>query len=387
MKTGSKRGRWLAVAALAALLASCGRGGGPREPGPPEVVVARAFLGSVPDRHEYVGTVRALNEIDVRARVRGYLVERLFAEGQRVERNEVLFRIDPRSYQVALDEAKGRLASAEASLALAEREYARAQELIRSNVVSPSVLDQRREERDGALAEVETAKAAVGAATLDLSWCEVKAPIAGRIGLALVDVGNLVGESGQDTVLAHIVQVDPVYVFFAPTELERLAAARAARTEEAPKVLSVEIRLGDGTFYPERGVVDYVDPTVDPTRGTVTVRAVVPNPDEVLKPGQFVRTIAVFPEIRDAVLVPERAVLEEQGGSYVLVVKPDDEVEYRGVQAGAAHDGLRRVVKGLAAGERVIVDGVQKAQPGQKVVAREAESASGSGAEAVQPAP
>lgn len=380
MKTGRTRSCWLAAAALAALLAGCGRGGGPGAPAPPEVVVTNAFLGSVPDRHEYVGTVRALNEIDVRARVRGYLVERRFTEGQRVEQDEVLFRIDPRSYQVALDEAKGRLASAEAALHLAEREYARAQELSQKNVVSPSMLDQRREERDGSLAEVETAKAAVGAATLDLSWCEVKAPIAGRIGLALVDVGNLVGESGQDTVLAHVVQVDPVYVFFAPTELERLTAARAARTAETREVLSIEIRLGDGTPYPKRGTVDYVDPTVDPTRGTVTVRAVVPNPDEVLRPGQFVRTIAVFPEIRDAVLVPERAVLEEQGGSYVLVVKPDDEVEYRSVQAGASHDGLRRIVKGLAAGERVIVDGVQKAQPGQKVVVKEAESAAGSGA-------
>jgi len=378
MNRGRTRSSWLAAAALAALLAGCGRGGGPGEPAPPEVVVTRAFLGSVPDRHEYVGTVRALNEIDVRARVRGYLVERRFTEGQRVEQDEVLFRIDPRSYQVALDEAKARLASAKAALRLGEREYARAQELIQEHVVSPSVLDQRREERDTALAEVEADKAAVGAAELDLSWCEVKAPIAGRIGLALVDVGNLVGESGQDTVLAHIVQVDPVYVFFAPTELERLAAAHAVRTAQAPEPLSVELRLGDGTPYPERGTIDYVDPTVDPTQGTVTVRAVVPNPEEVLKPGQFVRTIAVFPEIRDAVLVPERAVLEEQGGSYLLVVKPDDEVEYRSVQAGPAHDGLRRIVKGLAAGERVIVDGVQKAQPGRKVVAKEAESAPGS---------
>jgi membrane fusion protein (multidrug efflux system) len=387
MKTASTRGRWLAAALIAASLAGCGQGGGPREQAPPEVVVAKAFLGSVPDTHEYVGTVRALNEIDVRARVRGYLVERRFTEGQRVEKDGVLFRIDPRSYQVALDEAKGRLASAEASLALADREYARAQELSQKNVVSPSVLDQRREERDGALADVQTEKAAVAAAALDLSWCEVKAPIAGRIGLALVDIGNLVGESGQDTVLAHIVQVDPIYVFFAPTELERLAAARAARTAGAPEPLSVEIRLGDGTAYPERGTVDYVDPTVDPTRGTVTVRAVVPNPDGVLRPGQFVRTIAVFPDIRDAVLVPERAVLEEQGGSYVLVVKPDDEVEYRNVQAGAAHGGLRRIVKGLAVGERVIADGVQKARPGQKVVAKEEGSSPASDAAAAPSSP
>jgi membrane fusion protein, multidrug efflux system len=369
-KGRTPRGGWLTAAALAALAAGCGRGG-PAAPPPPEVVVAKASLGSVPDRHEYVGTVRALNEIDARARVRGYLVERRFTEGQRVEEGELLFRIDPRAYQVALDEAKGRLASARAALRLAEREFARAQELSQQNVVSASVLDQRREERDGAAAAALAAKAAVDAAALDLSWCEVKAPIAGRIGLALVDVGNLVGESGQDTVLAHIVQVDPVYVFFAPSELERLAATRAARTAEGAEPLSVEIRLGDGTAYPERGSVDYIDPTVDPTRGTVTVRAVVANPDGVLKPGQFVRAVAIFPEIRDAVLVPEQAVLEEQGGSYVLVVDPEDEVEYRQVQAGAPHEGLRRIVKGLAAGERVIVEGVQKARPGQKVIPTE----------------
>jgi RND family efflux transporter MFP subunit len=379
------RGSWIAAAALAGLAAGCGRGG-PAAPPPPEVVVAKASLGSVPDRHEYVGTVRALNEIDVRARVRGYLVERRFTEGQRVAEDELLFRIDPRTYQVALDEAKGRLASARAALRLAEREFVRARELSQRNVVSASVLDQRREERDGAAAELEAAKAAVDAAALDLSWCEVKAPIAGRIGLALVDVGNLVGESGQDTVLAHIVQEDPVYVFFAPSEGERLAASRAVRTAEGSDPLPVEVRLGDGTTYPERGRVDYVDPTVDPTRGTVTVRAVVANPEGVLKPGQFVRAVAIFPEVRDAVLVPERAVLEEQGGSYVLVVTPQDEVEYRPVEAGTAREGQRRITKGLAAGERVIVEGVQKARPGQKVAPSEAESSAPSPATASSPA-
>jgi RND family efflux transporter MFP subunit len=227
-------------------------------------------------------------------------------------------------------------------------------------------------------AGLESARAAVNAAQLDLSWCTVTAPIAGQIGLALVDVGNLVGASGQDAVLTRIVQVDPIHVYFAPTERERLDVLQGAREGRIPKErvgnIPIELLLGDGTPYPHRGVVDFVDPVVDPNRGTVTVRALVPNPDGVLKPGEFVRAIAVFPDYTDAVLVPERAVLEEQGGSYVLVVNAESVAEYRRVQAGVAHDGRRRIVEGVAAGERVIVDGVQKARPGTKVVVRGADA-------------
>jgi RND family efflux transporter MFP subunit len=364
--------------AAAALAAACGRGGGPGAPPPPEVLVATARVGTVPDRREYVGNVRAMNEVEIRARVRGYLLERTFTEGQRVAPGDVLFRIDPSAYQVKLAEAQGRLAHTRAALQLAEQELRRAQELRQENVVSASNLDIRRQDRDAAAAEVQSAEAGVQSAALDLSWCTVKAPLAGRIGRALVDVGNLVGESGQDTVLARIVQLDPIHVYFAPTELERLEVVRGAREGRIPAQregnIPIELRLGDGTPYPERGVVDFVDPTIEPTRGTVTVRARVPNPEEALKPGEFVRVTAVFPDVPDAVLVPERAVLEEQGGSYVLVVKADGEVEYRRVKVGAGHDGLRRIVEGVAGGERVIVEGVQKARPGTRVEAKEANS-------------
>jgi len=174
---------------------------------------------------------------------------------------------------------------------------------------------------------------------------------------------------------ARVVQVDPVQVSFSPPELAPLDGAG----EDAP--IPVELRLGDGAPYPERGVVDFVDPTVDPTRGTVTARALVPNPAGALKPGQFVRVVAVLPDVPDALLVPERAVLEEQGGSYVLVVGSDDKVEYRRVRTGVGHGGLRRIVEGLAVGERVVVDGVQKARPGSAVRPREADGApSGGGA-------
>jgi multidrug efflux system membrane fusion protein len=381
-RTGGGAARWragrarvLAAAALAlALAAGCGRGDGPPAAPPPEVVVATARLGTVPDHREYVGNVRAVNRVEVRARVRGYLIAQRFTDGQRVAEGDVLFEIDPRTYEAALAEAKGQLARARAAAERAQRDFVRAQELHAQNVVSVSVLDQRRAERDASLAEVEAAEAAVRTAELELSFCTVRSPIAGRIGRALVDVGNLVGESGQDTLLAEIVQVDPIHVYFAPTEQERLHVERRARDGEVPNertgAIPVRLVLGDGRPYPHEGVVDYVDPTVEPTRGTITVRALMPNPEGMLKPGEFVRAIAMLPDIPNAVLVPERAVLDQQGGRYVLVVKSDDTVEQRTVSVGALHDGLQHVTEGLAAGERVIVDGVQKVRPGDKVVAK-----------------
>lgn len=372
--------RRLAAAALLALVPSaCGRGDERGAAPPPEVVVEAARAGSVPDRREYVGTVRAVTEVEVRARVRGYLLEQIFRDGQHVEEGDVLFRIDPVPFEVALAEAKGRLARAAAEVRRAEHDYERARELFDSKVVSVSVLDERRAERDAALAARQSAEAEVRAAELDLSYCTVRAPLAGRIGRRLVDIGNLVGESGQDTVLARIVQVDPVHVYFAPTELDRLDVLRGAREGRIPAervgTIPIELRLGDGTPYAHPGVVDYVEPTIDPMRGTVTVRARVPNPEGALKPGEFVRVTAVFPDLTDAVLVPQRAVQQEQGGSYVLVVGEGDVVENREVELGVAHHGLVQISSGLQVGERVVVEGVQKARPGSAVSPRAAEPA------------
>jgi len=360
---------------FAALLAvgACG-GDEPRgEPPPPQVVVATARLGSVPDRHEYVGNMRAAREVDVRARVRGVLLEQAFRDGQIVAAGDLLFKIDPSSYEVALAEAEGEFAAARAEATRARLELERAQELSGSDVVSKSLLDTRRADDESARARVAEASAAVRGARLDLSYCTITAPIAGRIGERHVDVGNLVGRVGEDTLLAQIVQVDPIHVYFEPTEQERLQVLRSVREGRFPPPsdggLPVAIALGDGTPYPHTGVVDYVAPTIDPTRGTVTARALIPNPDAVLKPGEFVRVSVIFPDLTDVVLVPERAVLEEQGGSYVLVVSQDGTVERRGVEMGALSDGMQ-VVSGVSGGEQVIVEGVQKARPGQKVVTK-----------------
>jgi membrane fusion protein (multidrug efflux system) len=372
--------RLTALALLAGSALACGGGDEAAGPPPPEVVVATARRGSVPDRREYVGNVRAAAEVEVRARVRGYLLAQHFEDGQHVDAGQLLFEIDPVPFQVALAEAKGRLASASAEARRAEHDFTRAEDLFARKVVSVAILDQRRAERDAALAGEESAQAEVRSAELDLSYCSVTAPIAGRIGRRLVDIGNLVGASGRDTVLARIVQIDPVHVYFAPTELDRLDVLRGAREGRIPQErvghIPIELRLGDDTPYPYPGMLDFVDPTIDPTRGTVTVRARVPNPEGDLKPGEFVRVTAIFPDVTDAVLVPERAVQQEQGGSYVLVVGADSVVQNRPVVLGVAHDGQQQIASGVAEGERVIVDGVQKARPGSSVAAREEGGAS-----------
>jgi len=363
----------IAALLLAAHTLACGPGEGPAGPPPPEVVVEAARIGTVPDRRGFVGNVRAMNSVEVRARVRGYLTEQRFEEGHPVEQGALLFRIDPSTYQVELDQANGQLARALAAAERARRDFTRTEKLERDGVASISQLDARRAERDEAVAEIASAEARVGAAALNLSYCTVRAPISGRIGRALVDVGNLVGESGRDTVLAQIVQIDPIHVDFAPTERDRLDVLRGAAAGLLPtnrEGVPVQILLGDGTPYPHAGAIDYVDPTIEPTRGTVAVRALIPNPDGALKPGEFVRVEVVFPDVRDAVLVPQRAVVDQQGGTYLLVVKADDSVESRSVTLGASHDGMQQITSGLAAGERVIVDGVQKARAGQKVVVK-----------------
>jgi RND family efflux transporter MFP subunit len=360
--------------------AACGSGDPAGGPPPPEVQVATAVVGTVPDRREHVGHVRAVQQVDVRARVRGYLIERRFDEGRMVAAGDVLFRIDPSSYEVALAQAEGQHARAVASARRAALDYDRAQELFAKKVVAKSGIDAARAERDATAADVAAAEAAVREAKLNLSWCEVRAPFAGRIGRALVDVGNLVGESGQDTVLARIVQIDPIHVHFAPTERDRLDVLRGERegripADRASGAIPIEVRLGDGTRYPHDGTIDFVDPSIEDTRGTVAVRALLPNPEGTLKPGEFVRVTVVFPDRPDVVLVPQRAVLDEQGGAYVLVVDAQDTAVYRRVVPGVVHDGLQQIVEGLAAGERVIADGMQKARPGTKVIPQPLEPA------------
>lgn len=381
-------GRRLRSAVLVAVAfgIACPAAEAPKAPGPTAVKIEIAQVESLVDRREYVGNVRSVDRIEIRARVRGYLVEQLFEDGARVARGARLFRIDPRPFEVAVAEARGELARAEAEADRALKDVERAEALFSSGVVSPGFIDERRAARDATVAAVAAARARAKAAELDLSYTDIRAPIAGRMGRALVDIGNLVGESGQDTILAELVVEDPVRIYFAAPEGEAIPRIGPAVTAAMPgaKPLSsagsirVEIELTDGSRHPHAGVVDYVDPSVDAERGTLSMRAVVPNPDGALRPGQFVRVFARFPEEERAIVVPQRAVLDEQGGSYVLVVAADDSVERRPVRPGRMVAGRQEILSGLEGGERVIVDGLQGLRPGVKVqpeaVAKEGEA-------------
>lgn len=372
---------------VASFAVACPGAEAPPAPGPASVKIEVAAIASLTDRREYVGNVRSVDRIEIRARVRGYLIEQLFEDGARVARGARLFRIDPRPFEVAVAEARGELARTEAEAERARKDVERAEALFASGVVSPGLIDERRAARDSTVAAAAAARARLKAAELDLSYTDIRAPIAGRMGRALVDVGNLVGESGQDTILAELVVEDPVRVYFAAPEGEAIphtgavtaASAPGATPSASPASITVEIELGDGSRHPHPGVVDYVDPSIDAERGTLSLRAVVPNPEGTLRPGQFVRVLAKFPDEDRAIVVPQRAVLDEQGGSYVLLVSADDSVERRPVRPGRMVDGRQEILSGLEGGERVIVDGLQGLRPGAKVrpeaVAKEGEAA------------
>ena len=368
---GGLRSLRFAAALYAVLALACPGGEPPAARAPVEVKVDVAHVAPLSDRREYVGNVRAVDRVEVRARVRGYLLEQRFADGARVAKGDLLFRIDPLPFEVALAGAKGQLARARADAVRGEQDLARAEALFQSGVVSTELIDQRRAARNATAAASEAAQATVKAAELNLSYANVRAPVAGRMGRALVDIGNLVGESGTDTILAELVEEDPIHVYFAAPEGEALPRGSADRptpnASAPPAPIPVRIVLGDGASYPHEGVVDYVAPTVDAAQGTVAVRARVPNPDGALRPGQFVRVVASFPDVPAAVLIPQRAVLDEQGGSYVLLVKDDDTVERRPIHPGRMVDGRQEVLEGLTGGEKVIVDGVQGVRPGDTV--------------------
>lgn len=369
--------RWTALFG-AGLLLACPGGEAPATRAPVAVKVDVTRIAPLADRREYVGNVRAVDRVEIRARVRGYLVAQLFEDGAHVEKGALLFKIDPLPFEVALAESKGQLARARADAIRAANDLERADALFKDGVVSRELIDERRAARDETAAAVEAAEATVKAAELDLSYGTIRAPVAGRIGRALIDVGNLVGESNQDTILAELVLEDPVHVYFTVPEGEAIPRTVARSGPDAAgdaPAIPVRIVLGDGARYSHAGVVDYVEPTVDAARGTLSLRARVPNPEGVLRPGQFVRVIAEFPDVPRAVLVAQRAVLDEQGGSYVLLVGANDIVERRPVRPGRAVEGRQEILEGLAAGERVIVDGVQSVRPGDVVRAEPADSA------------
>lgn len=339
-----------------------------KPPPEPRVTVAYVEQQTVPIFYDYVGTTDSVRTVDIRARVEGFLIERNFTEGKDVKKNDLLYIIDPKPFEAALEGARAQLAKDQAALAFANEQVGRYQPLVEKEYISKQDFDKIVTTSEEVAAAVEADKAAVTNAELNLGYCKMYAPFNGRIGRTLVHEGNLVGAAGQDTKLAILVQLDPIYVYFSPSDEDIYRILEAMK--KAP--LKVDITFSDGTKYKQQGTVDFVNNEVDPKTSTVTMRAVFRNPDKTLLPGIYVQSRVYLETIPDALTVPEKAVAGDHAGSYVLVVDDDDKVEKRPVTLGVLHDGTRVITQGVKKGEKVIIDGLQIAKVGSKVNAVEA---------------
>jgi RND family efflux transporter MFP subunit len=339
-------------------------------PPPPEVAVRHPVSERITTYKEFTGTAQAVETVDVRARVKGFLQSMHFEPGADVEEGQLLFVIDPKPFEAAAAVARADLSSKQAQFAGADAEYRRTVALYERNVSPELDLIKLKAARDAAQAAVQQAAAALDQAELDLGYTQVKAPIAGRISRNLVDVGNLVG-SAEATLLATIVQNKPIHAFFTVSEsdLYRFRAVRRRGEQGDYRQETVPLALGMASEegYPHEGVINYVDPALDPATGTLLVRGSFPNADGAIVPGAFIRVRVPFEQDRDALLVPERALGSDQTGRYVLVVDAEGKVDQKPVKLGSRVKDLVVVESGLKADDWVVVDGLQRARPGSKV--------------------
>jgi RND family efflux transporter MFP subunit len=418
MSEAAYKARAAAMIGLLGLAAGCGETNKYVEPPPPEVTVAKPVTREVTNYFEVTGTAQPLLSVDIRARVKGFLKERLFREGMLVKAGQLLLVIDEEPFRVQHEQAKARLAEVEASLRKAKqsrsREVARAQLALDDSQLQLARLAEARqrnltargagtrEEMDqaeasrkkneaqveatrasldqaeadyltnilGAEANVASARTAVRNTEIELSYCRMYAPIDGRISRVNLHVGNLVGD-GQSSLLATIVKIDSIYAYVNVSEYDLLRYRSYSETTggpvAGPESMPMELGLANERGYPHRGQGDYQDPGVDPGTGTIRVRGIFPNPDTAILPGMFVRIRVPFERRKDSLLVPERALGTDQSGQYLLVVGQDDRIEYRPVKAGGQLDGLRVVEGKIGPKDRVVVDGLLRARPKLKV--------------------
>ena len=367
----------LSVVVAAASLAACDQaaeapadGAGAAAP-PPAVTVMSVEPTEITPGADFNGRVEAVDTVDLRARVTGFLEERRFAEGADVEAGELLFLLEREPLEAVVTQREAELAGAKANKVNSAAQLRRGEELLQGNNIPESEVDIRRAEDLNAAAAIQEAEAALERAEINLSYTEIHAPIDGRISEAAVSVGNLVGpESG---VLATIVSQDPIYVTF-PVSQRQLLQYRRRQDQAGGTAAQALVTLPDGSSYEHPGRIDFIGVQVDPGTDTVTVRAKLPNPDRILVDGQFVTVRVERGEPQMVLTVPQAALQVDQAGPFVMVVGDDDKATLRRVTLGEA-EGTQAVVReGLKAGERVIVEGVQKVRPGMDVAASEAQA-------------
>ncbi|MCK9619254.1 MAG: efflux RND transporter periplasmic adaptor subunit [Methylobacter sp.] len=369
-----QRTRMGLLAIALATMIGCGNNdeSGAKQGQPPGVKVALPLSQEVTEWDEYTGRIEAVNSVDVRARVSGYLEKVNFKAGDKVHKGDLLFLIDPKPFTAQLNYAVAELERAKSRHELAKNDLARAERLFRAKAISEEEHDARSKGLRETLAAVQSAEANVSTARLNLDFTQVRSPIDGRIGRELITAGNVVNGGGGDaTVLTFIVSTDPVYVYVDADERSVLKYRRQAKEggrgslgeEQTP----VELAVADELSFPHQGYLDYISPREDAATGTVTLRGVFANPDELLSPGFFarmrIRASAPYP----AILLPDRAIGTDQAQRFVWVVNKDNQVEYRTVVLGA-HIGQSRVIaEGLKPEEWAVIEGIQKLKPGIKV--------------------
>jgi len=361
-----------AAISLALLLAACGQGTPPAPPGP-VVTVATPVRQKLTDRDEYVGRFIAVDAVEIRARVSGYLEKIHFTDGQLVKAGDLLMTVDQRPFQAALDQARADLARAKSQTVLTAADLSRAETLLQQKTIAEALYDQRVQAKRAADAALQSAEAAVKNAELNLEFTELRAPVTGRIGDRRVSPGNLVtgGTAGGTTLLATVVSIDPIRFEFSFDEAAYLRyqriATQAGRAEERGTKLPVELRLLDEKNFEHKGSIDFVDNAVDTSSGTIRGRAQFANPTALFTPGMFGRILIPGSAEYDALLVPDVAIGTEQIRKFVYVVDSENTVRQKYIELGSLQGRLRVVRSGLEAEDRVVVNGLMRARPGVKV--------------------
>jgi RND family efflux transporter MFP subunit len=337
---------------------------------PIPVTVSYPVEREISDHADFTGRTAAVDSVELRARVWGYLDKVNFKEGAMVQKGDVLFEIDPLTYRAALEQAEGNRESIQARLARLDADLARAQRLYKTNAIGREEYDKIGGDRGEAAASRAALKAAVERAKLDLGYTKVTAPVSGRVSRYVVTVGNLVqaGDQGGGTLLTTIVSVDPMYAYFDVDEHTALRVRRLAREGkgDSPRDGGYPVFLGlaNEEGHPHQGTIDFVDNQVNPRTGTIRLRGVFPNKEQVLLPGLFARIRTPIGRPHKSLLVSERAFDTDQGQKILYVVNEKNEVVSRPVRLGSLHDGLREIADGLKPGEQVIVKGLQQVRPG-----------------------
>jgi membrane fusion protein, multidrug efflux system len=340
-------------------------------PPPPQVVVSEIEARPVPLQYQYAGRVAAFREVEIRARVSGILQEKSFIEGATVKAGDTLFRIDPASYEAELARAKAQLKEAQAQLHRTQRDAERATTLFQRQYGTEKARDDAVSAYELAQASVAGAEAQVKTAEINLSYTTITAPITGITSLRVLPEGSLVGTSANDSLLTRISQLDPVYVHFSFTDTEATEIRRLVDSGEAKGPtdgkLQAKISFGDGKSYDQAGYVDFTDSSLDLQTGTVRARAVVPNPESRLRPGQFVRVSIEGITRHNTIVIPQAAVMQGPQGQFVYAVNAENQASIRPVTIGREVTDGWIVEKGLKAGDRIVTEGVIKVKPGAPV--------------------